>query len=278
MRRVAGYCVLTPTLFDLIQHAYVGLASGLPPDAQWLLVLRIVLGASVLLVPTVLMGVTLPLLSQVLGGHLQRIGDKVAWLYFSNTAGAAVGALLTSYAVIPVLGVSRTTLVAAVLNLLVALGALELAKRIPSLQRATAAEGQGVASPLSERAAVAALLALGIGGILSLGLEVVYVHMLSIVAGNSVYAFGLMLATFLLGLAGGGEGARRLLLNPQSDRVRLLAWTILGLAAGCCRATGVAGVGFASGIASFSAGRTGFAGSGGAGPGLTSLAGMRAAR
>jgi spermidine synthase len=231
---IGGYCILTPFLFDLIQHLYVALASGQAPEAPILLVLRVALGAVVLLVPTVLMGATLPVLAQALGTQSQRVGLNVAWLYFANTGGAAVGALLTSYAVIPLIGASRTTLVAAVLNMLVALGAIELSKRWGALQAAqTPIQGSTTEMLVSlpRNAATAALLSLGIGGVLSLGLEVVYVHMLSIVAGNSVYAFGLMLATFLLGLAGGGEIARRLLLKPESDRIRLLVWALLGLAA-----------------------------------------------
>ncbi|MDR3479190.1 MAG: phosphatase PAP2 family protein [Burkholderiaceae bacterium] len=231
---IAVYCVATPFLFNSIQHVYVALASGQAPDASMLLVLRVVLGAAVLLVPTVLMGATLPVLAQALGGQSQRIGLNVAWLYFANTGGAAAGALLTSYAVIPLLGASRTTLVAAVLNVLVALGTFELSQRwVATSTTPSTADKKAVEMlvNLPKRAAAAALLALCIGGVLSLGLEVVYVHMLSIVAGNSVYAFGLMLATFLLGLAGGGETARRLLSKPDSDRVRLLAWALLGLAA-----------------------------------------------
>ena len=228
---IAGYCVLTPFLFELIQQAYVALALGQTPDSPLLLGLRVAFGAAVLLVPTVLMGATLPVLAQALGAQSQRIGLNVAWLYFANTGGAAAGALLTSYAVIPMLGASQTTLVAAVLNLVVALGAIDLSKRWKMTQDSTENKVAEILVNLPEKAAVAALLALCVGGVLSLGLEVVYVHMLSIVAGNSVYAFGLMLATFLLGLAGGGETARRLLSKPDSDRVRLLAWALLGLAA-----------------------------------------------
>ncbi len=231
---IAGYCVLTPSLFEFIQQMYVALAAGHAPDSPMLLGLRVALGATVLLVPTVLMGATLPVLAQALGTQSQRIGLNVAWLYFANTGGAAAGALLTSYAVIPLLGASQTTLVAAGLNLLVALGAIQLSKRFVTTQvtlATTDIQSFENVVHLPKKAAVAALLALCVGGILSLGLEVVYVHMLSIVAGNSVYAFGLMLATFLLGLAGGGEAARRLLSKPDSDRLRLLVWALLGLAA-----------------------------------------------
>ncbi|TFW08748.1 hypothetical protein E4K72_07405 [Oxalobacteraceae bacterium OM1] len=226
---IAVYCLATPLLFDSIQTAYVAAATGQPPGAPILLLFRVALGAAVLLVPTVLMGATLPLLTQVMSGQKDPIGAQVAWLYFVNTAGAATGALCTSYFIIPLVGVRSTTLVAAVLNMLVALGALELAKKAIPVA-ATAAVEHSSFRPATRRAVIAALVSLGVTGVLSLGLEVVYVHMLSIVAGNSVYAFGLMLATFLIGLAIGGEGARRLLLNAQNDRVQLLAWSLTGFA------------------------------------------------
>lgn len=238
---IAVYCVLTPLLFQAIQASYVGLATGAPPDAPMLLALRVALGALVLLVPTVLMGATLPLLVQAIGPQAGRIGSRVASLYFANTAGAAVGALLTAYFVIPLVGAHRTTLIAAVLNLIVALGALELAKHpllagpldaAPAPGADTAAlrpsTGLGTVSP---RMRWAALLALGLGGLLSLGLEVVYVHMLSILAGNSVYAFGLMVATFLVGLSLGGGAARRLLPLQRDNPALALVWALLGLCA-----------------------------------------------
>lgn len=230
---IGVFCIATPVLFSFIQDAYVYLASGMAPDAVSLLVLRVALGAGVLLVPTVLMGVTLPLLAQALSPESQKLGRSVALLYACNTAGAAVGALLTSYIIIPVLGVHSTTLLAALLNLLVALGAIELSKTMPEVFSRTTPVSDSDHSPISfagRRNLIVAWSVLGFGGLLSLGLEVVYVHLLSIVAGNSVYAFGLMLATFLVGLALGGECGRRLIADFNVDRVRCLVVVQLMLA------------------------------------------------
>lgn len=230
---IAAYCALTPQLFKAVQALYVMLASGSAPDAAGLLVLRVLLGSAVLLVPTALMGITLPMLVRALGPQSGRVGSRVAWLYFANTAGAALGALLAAYWVIPSLGAYRTTLVAAMLNLLVALAALEIAKRAPELSREEEDSSTEVAIGPTPRPALRALalFTLGLGGLIALGLEVVYVHMLSIVAGNSVYAFGLMVATFLCGLSIGGEGARRLLARPAGDAPYALMVTLLGLSA-----------------------------------------------
>lgn len=232
---IAAYCIATPALFVLTQQTYVGLATGMAPDAPSLLLLRVLLGAVVLLIPTILMGTTLPLLAHAIGPRFGRIGSRVAWLYFANTAGAAVGALLTAYFVIPALGVHKTTLVAAMMNLLVALGALKMAQGMqgqsaPEQVLAIGALDESGAGNVSGRIRWAALIALGLGGVLSLGLEVVYVHILAIVAGNSVYAFGLMVATFLLGLSAGGETARRILTQSQATPSLALVVSLLCLA------------------------------------------------
>lgn len=259
---IALYCVATPKLFDWLQSGYVALASGMPPDDPMLLLLRVVMGASVLLIPTVLMGTTLPLLAQATGPQAGRFGERVAKLYFANTAGAAFGALVTTYFVIATLGVNRTTLIAAVLNLLVALGALELAKAEPDhpviAGGADEIERASRQLPVGRQVRMAALLALGIVGLLSLGLEVVYVHLLSIVAGNSTYAFGLMVATFLTGLSLGGEGARRLFIQPRLDTARGLAWMLLGLSAtvATCSLLWNAIPGYFASYASYDAART----------------------
>jgi predicted membrane-bound spermidine synthase len=153
-------------------------------------------------------------------------------LYACNTGGAAIGALLASYAIIPALGVKSTTLLAALLNLLVALGALELGKSIiVNLAKPVAnASNSLIISSGSRWVLFGAWFALAAGGVLSLGLEVIYVHMLSIVAGNSVYAFGLMLATFLTGLALGGEAGRRLIRRADTPVAVWLVMTQLALA------------------------------------------------
>lgn len=237
---IAIYCIATPSLFQGIQHVYVETAAGMLPDSPSLLVMRVILGASVLLVPTALMGATLPLLASALGQRSGSIGTRVAWLYFANTAGAALGALMTAYFIIPAVGVKSTTLIAAAMNLLVALAAFELAKTVsqsPITDDLPVNDHSPGDRRLPAMTFLAAMLSLGIGGVISLGLEVVYVHMLSIVAGNSVYAFGLMVATFLVGLSLGGETGRRILLSRTVAPAVALFLSLLGLAT--CIAIGV---------------------------------------
>ncbi len=230
---IGAYCVATPLIFKGIQALYVALASGVPPDAGMLTVLRTLLGAFALLVPTVLMGATLPVLARFFELRAATLGTSVALLYGANTVGAALGALLAGYWILPELGVWRTTLTAAALNLGVAWLALRLARRpLPEGQPVAPppAAVPGVTGAEARRLGRIALVVLTVGGVVTLALEINYIHLLAVVAGNSVYAFSLMLFAFLLGLGAGAEVARRLLRLPVSLPLAL-AWLEFALAA-----------------------------------------------
>lgn len=216
------YAAITPQLFSGIQQIYVGLALDTPPDSATLTALRMALGAAVLGVPTVLMGATLPLVFQCLRGMGIPTSRAIAPLYSANVLGAAVGALVGGYALLPAVGRNGGTLLAAVISLMVALYVIDKIKHGADGTNAGSAHthSDSLSSPLpkgervkpSARLGLAALAVLTVGGVVTLALEVVFMHLLAVVAGNSVYAFGLMLATFLLGLGLGstvGEGLMR---------------------------------------------------------------------
>jgi predicted membrane-bound spermidine synthase len=229
------YCVATPWIFQGIQALYVALAAGSPADAAGLTALRVLLGAAALSVPTVLMGMTLPILARFFQHRSSSLGASVALLYGANTVGAACGALLAGYLVIPGLGMLKTTLVTALLNLVVAALALRLFERLPPETTAAApasasAHPLASADPQAQRLGRLALLALALGGVVTLALEVNYIHLLAVVAGNSVYAFSLMLFAFLLGLAGGAQIAHWLL-GSRAPLALCLAWIEFALAA-----------------------------------------------
>ena len=79
---------------------------------------------SLLLVPTLLMGATLPLLTVHLVGRWANVGRSVATLYALNTLGSAVAAGLAAFVLLGALGQAGSVRVAAAGNLLVASGAL----------------------------------------------------------------------------------------------------------------------------------------------------------
>ena len=72
-----------------------------------------------LLVPTVLMGATLPILVAYLDLHMRDVGRSVGLLYFMNTLGSALAAVVTVDVLFAVVGLRGASWVAAGLNLAV---------------------------------------------------------------------------------------------------------------------------------------------------------------
>jgi len=231
------YCAATPLLFGLVKGAYVPLAAGLPPDAPALVLLRVALGGAALLVPTVLMGVTLPALARFFEPAGTSMGRAIAALYGANTLGAAFGALLAGYVILPALGLTRSVAFAALASLLVAVVALKVRRQaLPAASTSLSPNAPYAAAPAapapgtSQRGLLMlALAALVVTGLVTLALEVLYMHLLAIVAGNSVYAFSLMLFTFLLGLGGGAQLARWLL-HLRQPLALTIGWLQIGIA------------------------------------------------
>lgn len=229
------YALATPMLFKLITHIYVALATDIRPDAAVLTLWRVALGAVVLGIPTILMGTTLPIMFKFLRGYLPERGNIIARLYTANIVGAAFGALVGAYLILPALGLSGATRLAALFSLMIALYALDRLKNLPekvqpAVETGTDDSANYASLPALDdgqrrRLGIAALLVVSIGGIVTLALEIVNMHMLAIIAGNSVYAFGLMLATFLLGLGLGSASygkLRRVLTDPAVAAVAQL--------------------------------------------------------
>ena len=223
------YCIATPFLFDLIRDLYVALAHGVSPDAHSLVVLRVVCGSGVLLVPTILMGITLPVMATELQHRGVRVGNAISKLYSANTLGAACGALLSGYLILPLLGINKTIAFSAVGSMGVALLALKLNKQSDFKELVHASTGDELISPQSgnnPRIKWAGLIALLLTGCVTMLMEVNYMQLLAVVAGNSAYAFSLMLFSLLLGLAAGAAIARHAFIKINSIGLILSALLI----------------------------------------------------
>lgn len=219
------WCALTPLLFRAVHGLYLALASSPEPSSSGVL-LQAALGGAVLLPATFLMGVTMPVLARrLLGGS--GMGSAVGLLYGANTLGAALGALATGYLLLPLFGLTMCTLLAVGVNLVVALVALRLAKEEAAAPVEPAPEGEASRGSSAGRAVAVAVL-FG-SGLTTLGLEVLYTHLLAVVAGTSVYAFSLMLFAFLIGL-GLGSAAMRAWMRGREASLAVVSGLLLSLA------------------------------------------------
>src|SRR5262245_20403919 len=170
---------------------------------------RFALAILVLALPTACMGATLPVLARFATPRLERLGGRVGRLYAVNTAGAGVGTAAAGLALLPAVGTSRTNQIAVALNLAVGVTAIAVGRRRVEPAAAAGELGQPAAGspspvePAARRAAIAALATIALSGALAMVYEVAWTRALALVLGSSVYAFTVMLVTFLVGLAGG---------------------------------------------------------------------------
>lgn len=167
-------------------------------------------GAALLIAPQcILLGATFPVLSAAcMRLAPAEAGPILGGLYFSNSFGAALGALATAFLLLPAVGMPGSMAAAGALNLVVAAGAWLLSRGLPAdaaLARTAAREG-GEGAPAVARTL---MLAAGITGATSFVYEIGWVRMLNQALGTTLHAFELMLAAFILGLAFGGLWVRR---------------------------------------------------------------------
>jgi spermidine synthase len=162
------------------------------------------------LVPTVLMGATLPLLVAHLVKLSGNVGRSVGMLYFVNSLGSAVACFVAALVTMRCLGMSGSVTLAASLNTLVGLTVIALHflwRRPAAGTTKPSAEAPGGAPALSFPVA---LVLAGLAGFISLCYEIVWVRVYSFVTGGDPRTFAFVLGTFLAGIAFGSVLTRRL--------------------------------------------------------------------
>ncbi len=220
----------TPAALDLASAVYRAIYAAAPDAFGLQTAARFVCAFLVLLIPTLLMGLTLPLLSASSLVRGARASARIGALYAANTAGAVSGTLLTGFVLIGAVGIRRTFLAAAALNTVVGLLAIALDQRLTRKlqdQKTTPAQdveserpSEGLVAPRS-RVVWAVMAASGFG---SLALEVVWFRMMTQYVDATTYAFSSMLAVVLVGIAVGGAIASRVL-RRERDWYSWLALT-----------------------------------------------------
>jgi spermidine synthase len=155
----------------------------------------VMLCAVLLLPPTVLMGGTIPLLTQSLARAASDATRVHALVYGLNTAGAFVGTLLAGFWLISALGLPGTLYATAGINL--AAGAIFIWMGPRAQHVASPAEPSETAALAFPAYAAAALLA----GFATMTLEVVAIRIGALTLGSSEYSFAMVVAAFVLCIA-----------------------------------------------------------------------------
>ena len=201
--------------------------------ASSLSLVRLIVCGGILLIPTTLMGATLPLLSAYLAERETDLGWTIGKLYGINTLGAVVGAASAGFLLIPNLGLSWTSRGAAFINLAIAglvlwrfdetpleaapaespaadrSGSKKNKKR--KKRKAAKADSPKPIAVWDRRTRTGALIAIALAGAAAMIYQLAWTRVLSLLIGSSVYAFSLIVTGFVAGLALGALAFSKLL-------------------------------------------------------------------
>jgi spermidine synthase len=196
------FTALLSAFEPMLQAAYPAAASTTSGSYH---LTRVVLAVLALLVPTLLMGATLPLIMRHFARARDTLGATAARFYAVNTLGALAGTLTAGFVLLPYLGTRDATACAATLNLLVGGASLLVGLRSagPRWTAPVASEldtVQGFSEAQRRGMARAAVIAMAVSGCASFALEVVWTRILLISFSATVYSFTSMLACFLFGI------------------------------------------------------------------------------
>ncbi|MBI4786378.1 MAG: fused MFS/spermidine synthase [Chloroflexi bacterium] len=226
---VGAYALAIPFLLDSLNIVYAAVFPLLENSFYLLSLLRLFFSALVLIIPTTLMGATLPLLTEALAERVKNVTVNVSGLYAVNTLGALLGASFSGFYAIREFGMFETTLLAVAGNWLAALGAVIIARRLGAVAPQPSKPQPETRREFSPRYK-ALLLGLFLSGFAALGYEVVWTRVLSLFMGRTVFAYTTILCSALLGIAVGSWLLRYA--SPWIRRpVRVLALLELAVAA-----------------------------------------------
>jgi len=193
-----------PAALTFANEAYISLARSTPQHSWAFAALRFALCFAVLLVPTTLMGGTLPALSRHFIRRADGIGAGAGLLYGANTVGGVLGAAATGFFLLSTLGANGTTRLAVATNFAVAAGAFLLSfasRSAPPQPAAHIPVSQTTQANAPNFMSAFLLIAFGLAGAASLAYEVLWTRVLIYFMDLTIYSFTTILVTFLTGLA-----------------------------------------------------------------------------
>ncbi len=191
---------LSPLLLDALTRLWITVQPSLPDSLAVITIIRFGVAFLVLIVPTSLMGATLPLVIKSAVAREYRIGGRIGLLYAINTTGAIVGALVAGFYLISEVGVELSFRMAAIGNIAIGVVALVAAYAMPP-QSAPHQPHQPHQPSITPGQQQLVLWTFFVSGVMSLALEIIWFRMLVVFLRPTAYAFTIMLACVLGGIA-----------------------------------------------------------------------------
>lgn len=222
---------ITPFILQVGRGIYLGLGGTLVFGAFWGTIIRILISAVVLIIPTFLMGGTLPAAAKAARSSSDSSNRNLALIYGTNTLGAVAGAVLSTFYLLEFFGNRQTLWIACLINLIVFISARAQSRKMVvsgAEDGLSASDLEGIEGRISSKIDSFApgwitLFAATLSGFAFFLMELVWYRMLAPILGGSTYTFGTILSVALLGIGCGG-----ILYSLKPDRLPSLksfAWT-----------------------------------------------------
>lgn len=230
----------SPLLLGMARHFYIDLGGVQTLGLLQATMVRFLLAALILLIPTFLMGGTLPVAAKAVEAETDCGRRDLALLYGFNTMGGMLGVAIATFVLLEALGNRATLWSGCLVNMMVGVAACLMAGQGKMEWRAVIGRRRpmSVVGMVAGEGATASVMPAGViyaaafvTGFVFLLMELVWYRMLAPILGGSTYTFGLILAMALLGIGIGGAlfGSR-----GRSERTNISAFTLTcGLEAFC---------------------------------------------
>ena len=214
----------TPLVLSAIKAIWIVVAPSMPSSLVFMTAARFLAAFAVLIVPTTLMGATLPVVMRSALATDRGVGSRIGLLYAINTSGAIVGALVAGFYLVAEIGMARSFQIAAAINVVIGIIAVVAARYITAPTIGAIERGADVLvtdhrsvenESLTPAQGRAVLWTFALSGALSLALEIVWFRMLVMMLRPTAYAFTIMLAAVLAGIAIGSAVAAPLLARQR---------------------------------------------------------------
>jgi spermidine synthase len=217
------YAFLFPALDRAADKIFIAAGTPIAEHAGWLLLLKGILSAGLLLGPTILMGGTLPLLAAWLHHFSSDAGQRSARFYAVNSLGAVTGAGLAGFWLVQHHGMIATLQITAATNIIIGVSAILLNQnRQPDKTPAPASATMEASAPLKIMRGAGVIVAIT-GGV-SMGLEVLASRSLALIFGSSLQSFALVLMAFILGIGLGSAWISSPKRNKQAGEKNIVMW------------------------------------------------------
>ncbi len=221
---IGAFCLVWPLILSVLGALYVLIHRNVTSEFYTLSLIRFVLTFAVILIPSTLMGGTLPVLTRFFVKRLEQLGTNIGVLYALNTFGAVIGTVAAGFFLLEAFGIRWTLGIGIAINFAVAAIALVLTQRVSGTEDVNGQsenvveDTEGLQStdtdsrnpgerhtetfiPLITTNNHLVLWAIGISGFCALAYEVLWTRIMVFFLGSTTYAFATMLAAFLFGIA-----------------------------------------------------------------------------